>query len=45
MTYVLNGIVDVVKNGNDIDSTCQLASKGNKKLNIRSEIYLTLFYK
>ncbi|KAL4121874.1 hypothetical protein QTP88_014296 [Uroleucon formosanum] len=27
MTYVLNKIVDVVKNGNDIDSTCELVGK------------------
>lgn len=27
MTYVLNEIVDVVKNGNDIDSTCELVGK------------------
>jgi len=32
MTYVLNEIVDVVKNGNDIDSTCEVVSKGNKKI-------------
>jgi len=33
MAYVLNEIVDVVKCGNDIDSTCEVVSKGNTKLN------------
>jgi len=44
MTYVLNEILDIVKNGNDVDSTCGVVSKGNK-LNIKFEIYFTKFYK
>lgn len=31
MTNILHEIVDVVKNGNNIDFTCEIVSKGNKK--------------
>lgn len=30
---VLNEIVDIVKNGNDIDPACEVISKGNLKKN------------
>lgn len=29
MTYVLNGIVDVIKSGNDVDSISEKVGKGN----------------
>lgn len=29
---ILNEIVEVVKNGNNIDSSCELVSKGNWKI-------------
>lgn len=32
MMSILNEIVDVVKNGNNIDFSCEIVSKGNRKL-------------
>jgi len=37
MTNILNGMVETIKNGNNIDSNCEIISKGkhNNTLNIR----------
>lgn len=32
MTNILNEITDVVKTGNNIDSTCEIVGKGNTKI-------------
>lgn len=49
MTNILHEIVDVVKNGNNIDFICEIVSKGNKKIikynfNSKVLIYLLMFY-
>lgn len=35
MTYVLNGIVDVIRSENDVDSISEKVSKGNTNYYIR----------
>lgn len=41
---ILNGIVDIVKNGNNIESNCEIISKGNKNnINIKKLNIYNLF--